>query len=95
MRNLKLTADSDSTVIPSYIADTAATMAFLAGSATPRASRLAAIASPRLVRQPETGERHACQADTEFFQRLPPRGRLGQAFCQFIEFIVHNIPLPC
>jgi len=53
----------------------------------------AAVASAgrlRLVRQPETGQRHAAEADAEFFQRGAPRDGLGEALCQSIEFVVHS-----
>jgi len=43
----------------------------------------------RLVRQPETGQRHSRETDTEFLQRSPARDRLGQALREFIELVVH------
>jgi hypothetical protein len=44
------------------------------------------------VCQPEAGERHAGEADAEFLQRRAPRDRLGHAFGEFIEFVVHIFP---
>jgi len=51
-----------------------------------------ATAGFRLVRQPEAGQRHACEADAEFLQRPAPRNRLGQVFGEFIELVVHTFP---
>jgi len=85
----ELTANSESTVVPNYIADTAAT---LAASITLSSMRLAASIGLRLVRQPETGQRHAGEADAEFLQRSSARYGLGQSLGQFIEFLVHNFP---
>jgi len=55
----------------------------------------AAVASAgrlRLVRQPETGQRHAAEADAEFHQRRPARERSGQALGEFVELMIHNYP---
>jgi len=46
----------------------------------------------RPLGQSEARERHAGEAETEFFERLPSRYRLGQALGEFIEFIVHTFP---
>jgi len=46
--------------------------------------------SLRLIRQPETGQRHACQADAEFLERPSPRDRLGQVLGEFIESAIHT-----
>jgi len=45
-----------------------------------------------LARQPETGQRHAGKADTEFLQRRAACDRLGQVFREFIELMVHDFP---
>jgi len=45
-----------------------------------------------LVRQPEAGERHAREADTESLQCRAARDGLGHALCEFIEFVVHTFP---
>jgi hypothetical protein len=42
-----------------------------------------------LISQPETGQRHASQADAEFLQRRAPRDRLSHALGEFVEFVVH------
>jgi len=55
----------------------------------------AAVASAgrlRLVRQPETGQRHARKAEAELLQRRAPRERLGQALGEFVEFVSHKFP---
>ena len=51
----------------------------------------ATLPSPclRAVRQPEAGQRHAREADSEFLQRRAARNGLSQALCQFIELVVH------
>jgi len=46
----------------------------------------------RLVGQPDAGQRHAGEADAEFLQRRAPRDRLGHAFGEFIELVVHILP---
>jgi hypothetical protein len=46
-----------------------------------------------LVRESEAGQRHACEANTKFLQCPAARDRLSQALCEFIEFVVHTIPL--
>ena len=55
-------------------------------------SSLPAIPRPRFrpVRQPEAGQRHAREAEPEFLQRRAAGDGLGQAFGEFIEFVVHN-----
>jgi hypothetical protein len=67
---------------------TATITASLAGKAVWKASGLGIS----LVRQPDAGQRHAGEARAEFLHRLPARDRLGEALCQFIEFIVHAFP---
>ena len=65
------------------------------GAAVTQYSGLQAVRVPlrfRPVCQPEAGQRHACQAEAEFPERLPARDRLGQAFGEFIEFVVHTFP---
>src|SRR5687767_10863751 len=57
-----------------------------------RETTLARVRRFRLVRQPETGERHAGEADAEFLQRHPTRNGLGQALGEFIELVVHIFP---
>jgi hypothetical protein len=52
-------------------------------------------ARPRFVREPEAGQRHGGQADSEFLQRLPPGDGLGHSLGQFIEFVVHTFPFVC
>src|SRR5437667_8813857 len=49
----------------------------------------------RSDRQPEAGQRHAGEADAEFLQRHAARDRLGQAFGEFIELVVHVFPFVC
>jgi hypothetical protein len=46
----------------------------------------------RFVRQPEAGQRHAGETDAEFLERRAARDRLGQAFGEFIEFVIHTFP---
>ena len=43
-----------------------------------------------IVRQPQRGQRDTRETEPEFLQRSAPRDGLGQAFGQFIEFVVHN-----
>ena len=50
------------------------------------------FARPRLVRQPQRGQRNPHDADAEFLQRTAARDGLRQAFGQVIEFVVHNFP---
>src|SRR5438552_12750875 len=45
-----------------------------------------------LIGNPETGQRHASEADAEFLQRRAARDRLGHALGEFIELVVHNFP---
>jgi hypothetical protein len=47
-------------------------------------------AGVHLVRQPETGQRHAGKANAEFLQRRASRDRLSQTFGGFIELVVHS-----
>jgi len=42
------------------------------------------------VRQPKTSQRHTSNPNAKFLQRRPPRNRLGQVFCKFIELVVHT-----
>jgi hypothetical protein len=49
----------------------------------------------RLVCEPETGQRHADEADAEFLQRATARVGLGQALGEFIESVVHTFPFVC
>jgi hypothetical protein len=51
-----------------------------------------AMGRARFVCQPEASQRHTTQAGTEFLERLPPGGGLGQSLGQFIEFVVHTCP---
>ena len=46
----------------------------------------------RPVCQPETGQRHAGEADAEFLQRGAARDRLGHILGEFIESIIHTFP---
>jgi hypothetical protein len=46
----------------------------------------------RIVRQAQRGQRDARETDAEFLQRAAARDGLGQAFGEFIEFVVHNSP---
>ena len=48
-----------------------------------------------LVRQPDAGQRHASEADSEFLQRCAARDRLGEAFGEFIELVLHTFPFVC
>jgi hypothetical protein len=57
------------------------------------ASRGDTIARLRPLRQPETGQRHACEAEAEFLQRSAARDRLGYTLREFVEFIIHSVPL--
>jgi hypothetical protein len=41
------------------------------------------------IGKPEGCQRHACEADAEFLQCRAARDRLGQAFGEFIELVVH------
>src|SRR5437773_220748 len=52
----------------------------------------ALLASLRFARQPQRGQRDSRETGAEFLQRASPRDGLGQAFGQFIEFVVHNFP---
>jgi hypothetical protein len=47
------------------------------------------------VGQPEARQRHAGEADAESLQRRAPCDRLGQAFGEFIELVVHIFPFVC
>ena len=47
-----------------------------------------------LVRQPKAGQRHAREADAEFLQRRAARDRLGHAFGEIIELVIHTFPFP-
>ena len=43
------------------------------------------------VCQPEAGQRHAGETDTEFLQRPAPCDGLGHALGEFIEWVVHTL----
>jgi hypothetical protein len=67
----------------------AAAVAIVAAhAAIPQAGRLGLC----LVCQPEASQRHSGNPDAEFLQCCAARDRLGQAFCEFIEFVVHILP---
>jgi hypothetical protein len=44
------------------------------------------------VPQPQRRQRDTREADAEFLQRPAAGDRLGQAFSQFIELVIHNFP---
>ena len=74
--------------LPSWAAEcitTSVAITVCVGEAPPRA-RLGHAC------QAKAGQRHASEADAEFLQRRAACDGLGHAFCDFIEFIVHNFP---
>ena len=44
------------------------------------------------MRESETGQRHAREANAKLLQRGAARGRLGQVFGKFIELAGHSSP---
>ena len=74
---LKLTAVSETAVVRRVVAGPTATMA---AQLALLPSRLAAtFVSPRLVHQPEAGQRHARETEPEFLQRSTAGNGLGDA----------------
>jgi hypothetical protein len=70
------------------VAIAAATLPIMRAGCT---SGLTSPACLRLIRQSKTGQRHPCEADTEFLEGITACDRLGHLFGQFIEF-VHSFP---
>jgi hypothetical protein len=50
------------------------------------------VAPAALLVSPEARQRHGGEADAEFLERPTARNRLGHAFGELIELVVHTFP---